>query len=69
MNHDRTATKRPINVTLNEALVRQARGFTRNLGGTIEVLLQEFVAREELQRRNDDAAVEALSTASMPLER
>ena len=58
MGYDRTAAKRPINVTLNEDIVRRARSFTRNLSGTLEVLLQEFIAREEVQRRDEDAAVD-----------
>ena len=58
MHYDQSAAKRPINVTLNEDLVRQARGFTRNLSGTLEALLQDFVAREEARRRGQDEAVD-----------
>ncbi len=58
MAYDRTAPKRAINVSLNDDLVRQARAYTRNLSGTIEDLLADFVAREQDRRRAEDAAVD-----------
>ena len=36
--------KRPVNFTLNEALVEQAKAYTSNLSATMEALLTEFVA-------------------------
>jgi len=43
--------KRPVNLTIDEALVLQARAYTSNLSATIEVLLAEFVvARQGAQR-------------------
>ena len=55
MGYDRTALKRPVNMTLNEDLVRQARGLTSNLSETVESLLASFVedseARAVEQRR------------------
>jgi antitoxin CcdA len=57
MGHDRNAPKRPINVSLNEDLVRRARGYTRNLSGTIEGLLQNFVAAEDARRLNEDQSM------------
>ncbi len=58
MGYDRTAPKRAINVSLNDDLVRQARLYTRNLSGTLEDLLQDFVERERVRRRAEDAAVD-----------
>ena len=55
MGYDRTAPKRAINVSLNDDLVRQARLYTRNLSGTLEDLLEDFVERERARRRNEDA--------------
>ena len=52
-----TVAKRPINVSLNVELVRQARGFTGNLSGTLEALLREFVAREQARRDAEDETV------------
>ncbi len=63
MGYDRTAQKRPINVSLNEDLVRQARLFTRNLSGTLEDLLRDFVAHERVRRRAEDAAVDQVIDA------
>lgn len=54
MGHDRAAPKRPFNVSLNGDLVRRARSYTRNLSGTLEDLLEDFVAREEARRREED---------------
>ena len=50
-------TKRPIKVSLNSELVQQARGFTRNLSGTLEALLRDFVAREQARRSDEDETV------------
>jgi antitoxin CcdA len=60
MGYDRTAPKRAINVSLNDDLVRQARAHTRNLSGTIEDLLGEFVAREQDRKRAEDATVDRI---------
>ena len=37
------ARKRPVNLTMNEALVAQAKSYTNNLSATMESLLAEFV--------------------------
>ena len=47
MGYDRTALKRPVNITLNEDHVRQARGLTSNLSETVESLLARFVEDSE----------------------
>ena len=39
--------KRPVNLTLNEALVDQARAYTSNLSATMESLLADFVAQQQ----------------------
>lgn len=46
--YDHDARKRPVNLTLNEDLVVQARGLTDNLSGVVESLLADFL---ELERR------------------
>ena len=43
--------KRPVNLTLNEALVAQAKAHTNNLSATIESLLAEFVASQQQAKR------------------
>jgi len=44
------ARKRPVNLTLNEDLVVQARGLTDNLSGVVESLLADYVEHERRQR-------------------
>ena len=58
MSYDRTASKRAINVSLNDDLVRQAKLYTRNLSGTLEDLLDDFVTRERARGRDEDAALD-----------
>ena len=59
MGFDRAAQRRPVNVTLNEDLVRRTRGLTPNLSETVERLLSAFVDNAEAgdadrQRQIDD---------------
>ena len=42
------AQKRPVNLTLTERNVEQARQYTTNLSATVDELLADFVARETL---------------------
>ena len=63
--YDVNAPKRPVNMTLNEDLVRCARKYTANLSEQVEKLLAEFVTAErkrgvENDRRLDEA-IEALN--------
>jgi antitoxin CcdA len=39
------ASKRPVNLTLNEDLVEQVKGVTDNLSGIVETLLAVFVTK------------------------
>lgn len=57
--HDTTARKRPVNLTLNEDLVEQARGLTDNLSGVVERLLADFVERSGQDREERARAVAA----------
>lgn len=43
--------KRPVNLTLNEALVAQAKSYTNNLSATMELLLADFVAAQQNAQR------------------
>jgi antitoxin CcdA len=40
------ARKRPVNLTLNEELVSQAKGMTNNLSGVVEQLLADYVMKQ-----------------------
>ena len=52
------ARKRPVNLTLNEDLVKQAKGVTDNLSGVVESLLAEFVAQQRRERLAKSKAIE-----------
>ncbi len=56
--YDQQARKRPVNLTLNEDLVLQARTMTDNLSGVVESLLKDFVARENQQRLAEAKALD-----------
>jgi len=60
VGYDRNAPKRAVNVSLNEDLVRQAKGYTQNLSATLEQLLQEFVLNEIARRRAEDEVLDRL---------
>ncbi len=44
--------KRPVNLTLNEGLVDQAKHYTSNLSATIESLLADYVAEQQQIRQS-----------------
>ena len=54
--------KRPVNLTMNEALVAQAKAYTSNLSATMESLLAEFVATQQNVQRNRQRAADACAT-------
>ncbi len=56
--------KKPVNMTLSEDLVRQARALTGNLSQTVEHLLAEFVTAER-GRRNDKERLIAATIAML----
>jgi antitoxin CcdA len=50
--------KRPVNLTINPALIAQAKLFTDNLSATMESLLAEFVATQQNAQRNRQEAAD-----------
>lgn len=60
------AHKRPVNLTLNEDLVSQAKGMTTNLSGVVEQLLADYVMKHNNARQekmhNADVAAQAWNT-------
>lgn len=50
MNYVPRGPKKPVNMTLSEDLVREARLLTRNLSETVETLLADYVEAERLRR-------------------
>jgi antitoxin CcdA len=47
---EKTARKRPVNLTLSEELVAEVKGITSNLSGVVESLLADFVSKERQRR-------------------
>lgn len=46
-----SARKRPVNLSLNESLVDEARRYTGNLSETVEALLEDFVLAQQRARQ------------------
>ena len=57
--YDVNAPKRPVNMTLNEDLVRRAREYAANLSEQVEKLLAEFVITERKRRAEEDGRLDA----------
>lgn len=58
-DYDETARKRPVNLTLNEDLVSQAKELTDNLSQVVESLLSGYVASAREERLANLKAVES----------
>ena len=59
LTYNTEARKRPVNLTLNEDLVVQARVLTDNLSGVVESLLAGYVERERQRRIAEARTIEA----------
>ena len=59
MDSGASARKRAVNLTINEALVTQAKVYTNNLSATVESLLAEFVIVQQNTQRNHQQAADA----------
>lgn len=59
MGYNRAAPKRPVNMTLNEDLVRQVRGLSTNLSETVESLLADFVEAAEAKAMERERQIAA----------
>ncbi len=55
--------KRPVNLTLNEELVSQAKGLTDNLSGVVEQLLTDFVMKQNSARQEKARSAEVAAQA------
>ena len=64
MGYDLTAPKRPVNMTLNEDIVRQARGLTSNLSETVESLLARFIDDADAKAAEQERQIAAHIAAS-----
>jgi antitoxin CcdA len=64
MGRDQRSPKRPVNLSVNADLVREAKRFTPNLSNTVEALLADFVDAQRRRRAEADAQVAALVEAS-----
>lgn len=64
MGYDRSTPKRPVNMTLNEDVVRRARALTSNLSETVETLLAAYVDEAEARAASRNQQIEAHIAAS-----
>lgn len=55
------AKKRPVNLSLNEALVVEVKRFTDNLSATIEGLMTQFVQAKKIEQVNRQTAANRLA--------
>ena len=55
--------KRPVNLTLNQALVAQAKAFTPNLSATVEELLTEYVFDQRRAQQERARVADACSSS------
>jgi len=62
-SYDPAARKRPVNLTLNEDLVDQAKAMTDNLSGVVESLLCGFVDQEHKARLTRSRTIAATVAA------
>jgi hypothetical protein len=51
MSIPQSKAKRPFNLSLNEALVQESRGYCGNLSAKVEELLQSYVVSERQTRQ------------------
>lgn len=54
-----TARKRPVNLTLSESLVAEARNYTSNLSATMEELLAAYVVEQQQAREGRQQLADA----------
>ena len=54
--------KRPVNLTLSEVVVAQARNYTPNLSATVEELLAAYVASQQQSRQSRHRMAQACAT-------
>ncbi|MBC7602909.1 MAG: type II toxin-antitoxin system CcdA family antitoxin [Ramlibacter sp.] len=57
-----SARKRPVNLTLNEHLVAQAKSYTSNLSATIESLLADYVSAQHQARLSRQQMADACAS-------
>lgn len=54
-----TSAKKPVNLSLNEALVRESRTYCGNLSAKVEEMLQAYVESQREQRRQHQDQAQA----------
>jgi antitoxin CcdA len=52
MRNPTTALKKPVNLSLNDELVRESRAYCGNLSAKVEEMLQAYVVAERLARQS-----------------
>ena len=58
--YDKTAKKKPTNVSINEDLLKKAKSYKINISSSIEKTLEELVKQEE-SKRWEEENIEAIN--------
>ncbi|PYD48628.1 type II toxin-antitoxin system CcdA family antitoxin [Novacetimonas pomaceti] len=68
-HYDRTAPRRPVNLSLNADLLAQVRQVTPNLSATVETLLGDYLhatrEKREGEQRQLDGVIDAVNELHM----
>lgn len=62
-SYNRNATRRAVNLSINEDLLFRAKQTTKNLSATVEELLAGYVQQEHAHRRAEDEALDQVISA------
>jgi len=61
--YDKTAPRRPINLSLNADLLAQVRNMTPNLSATVEILLGDYLQAARQRREEEEKALDSVIDA------
>ncbi|MBV1824955.1 type II toxin-antitoxin system CcdA family antitoxin [Komagataeibacter oboediens] len=60
VSYDRSAPRRPVNLSLNTDLLAQVREVTPNLSATVEILLGDYLQSARQQREDEQRKLDGV---------
>ncbi len=63
IHYDRNAPRKAVNLSINQGSLMRAKDLTRNLSGTVEGLLAEYVQVEQARKRAEDETLDGVVSA------
>ncbi|MCP9320667.1 type II toxin-antitoxin system CcdA family antitoxin [Acetobacter persici] len=63
ISYDRSAPRRPVNLSLNTDLLAQVREVTPNLSATVETLLSDYLQSAQQQREDEQRRLDGVIDA------